>query len=109
MRTVTLLLVGWVLLAGKARAEEAKPLPEDVVKAWQKAGAPPGWMGPHRKGSFAFTRKRENLDAKRAVPAFRFDEWSEGAIANLPAPASAFGIDLEASGANDAALKELAG
>src|SRR5437588_253969 len=65
MRTVTvLLLVGWLLVAGKARAEEAKPLPDDVVKAWQKAGARAGWMGPHRtSGRLTFTTKRDDLDA----------------------------------------------
>src|SRR5262245_12576206 len=36
------------------RKDAAKPLPADVVVAWQKAGAEVGWLGPDRAIPFLF-------------------------------------------------------
>jgi hypothetical protein len=110
MRTATFLMsccvVGWRVCA----AEGAEPLPDGVVKAWGKAGAEAGWMGPLPPfGRPVFSTDLKDLDAERAVPAFRFKEGWGGVIAKLPAPARAFGLDLGGPWAKDAGLKELAG
>jgi hypothetical protein len=113
MRATMLVLVGWLVLgSGSARADEGpKPLPHDVVKAWEKAGAEVGWLGPDLELStyLRFTAKLENLDAARAVPAFKVKVWREGLLAKLPAPGKPFGLRLGGTEVTDAGLKELAG
>src|SRR5207248_8587799 len=83
MRALALLMAGWLVGAGVVRADKApEPLPDDVVKAWKEAGAEAGWLGPDlRDGTLHFEAKREDLgDAARAVPAFRVEAWTEGAL-----------------------------
>ncbi|MCH7727775.1 MAG: hypothetical protein IH991_15035, partial [Planctomycetes bacterium] len=54
------------------RDRTAQPLPNDVVSAWEKAGASVGWFGSDRQyGFLQFNTKREVLDAARSVPAFK--------------------------------------
>ena len=103
------------LAANKAVAEPpdgnriAQPLSPDVVSAWEKAGASVGWLGPDRQDGFwEFNTQREKLDAARSVPAFKIHVWREGMLANLPAPAREFGLDLSHAAVTDAGLKELA-
>src|SRR5262245_10832147 len=91
MQAVTLLLAGWMLGAAPPQTGP-EPLPDDVVKAWKKAGAEVGWMGPDREGVLRFWEKHEGLDEKRTVPAFRLLVWREGMVAKLPAPARPFGL-----------------
>ena len=52
--------------------QKSKPLPPAVVAAWEKAGFDAGWVGPHKKyGFIRFSERLEELDASKAVPAFK--------------------------------------
>jgi hypothetical protein len=122
MRTL-LLLTCFLLGPGQATAQKVaappekgpKSLPDDVVKAWKEAGAEVGWMWPLKITNefnsvfLTFERSREDLGGARVVPAFQFKNWRAEMIVKLPAPASAFGIDLGGTNVTDAGLKELAG
>src|SRR5262245_20833269 len=97
MRTMALLLAGWLacetLAAPAPPSKEARPLPEELVKAWQKAGAKTGWMGPYRRyGHSVFMTDRKDLDEARMVPAFQFSTWRAGVTGTLAAPAAPFGL-----------------
>ena len=113
-----------LLLAGGAdsalaqpapKSESPKPLPKEIVAAWQKAGARPGWLGTSGPGGtglkatgfLAFEEKATGLTG--TVPAFRFDVWKDGVVAKLPVPATPFGLDLRGVNVKYADLKELAG
>ncbi|MDW8244324.1 MAG: hypothetical protein RMJ88_14030 [Thermogemmata sp.] len=96
-----------VQLTAQATADAA--LPEEVVRAWEKAGATVGWMGIDRQyGYLRFTYNREELAEGSAVPAFRLARWQEGRVVKLPAPSKPFGLDLQSSDVTDTGLKELA-
>ena len=88
-------------------ADPPKPLPEEIVQVWTKAGARVGWMGVDKFGQLSFADKMDGSTG--AVPAFRFDAWQDGQLAGLPVPAAVFGLDLNNTQVTDAGLKELAG
>ena len=90
-----------------ANAAAPKPLPADVVQAWEKAGAQAGWIGIDERGRLAFHRVAEGRPGE--IPAFKFSEWQAGVVARLPQPPQAFGLDLSYTGVTDAGLRELAG
>ena len=90
-----------------AKADAPQPLPENIVKAWEEAQAQVGWMRVHPAGFLEFARAEEGKPGD--LPAFLFHEWQDGRLAKLPAPASAFGLYLNATQVTDAELKELAG
>ena len=95
-------------IARVAQAEQPKepqPLPEDVVRAWQQAGAKVCWMGIGQSGQLQFAEQ----PAPKFVPAFRFTEIKSGLWANLPTPTVPFGLDLSRTQVTDAGLKHLAG
>jgi hypothetical protein len=89
------------------KTEPPKPLPEEIVQAWEKAGARPGWIGLNKYGKFLFAEEATGLTG--AVPAFRFSGWKDGVVAGLPVPAAPFGLDLDRTSVTDAGLRELAG
>ena len=87
--------------------QKSKPLPPAVVAAWENAGFAAGWVGPHKKnGSIRFSESLEDLDASKAVPFFKTDNWKPGVLESLPVPTSAFG--LLPGQITDAGLKEVA-
>jgi len=89
--------------------EKPKPLPPALVAAWEKAGFVAGWMGPVKDYDFStFSRTLNELDASKAVPAFEARNLKPGVLESLPAPATAFGLDLMYSDITDAGLKEVA-
>jgi Leucine-rich repeat (LRR) protein len=91
----------------RADEPESLPLPSEVVRAWEKAGAQVGWMGQDQFGRLVFQATKVGLRAP--VPAFRFGRWVEGVVSRLPAPGRAFGLALGNTRITDAGLKELAG
>src|SRR6516164_3739185 len=76
--------------AARALKETPMPLPDDVVKAWKKAGAVVGWMGHRWNGDLEFSA----VDPKpnHPIPAFNFNAWKNDIVAKLPPPAAPFGI-----------------
>ena len=90
---------------GQKRRPE--PLPQDVVEAWQKAGAKLGWMNTDEHARFHSRGKDEGQSGE--VPSFRFDVWPGRIVAELPQPTQAFGLDLLNTQVSDADLKELGG
>ena len=88
-----------------------KPLPPDIVKAWRDAGADAGWMKdvPPQLGAFGFWEPWREKGEAGAVPAFRFPERNaDGALAKLPDPGTAFGLDFHCGWYAGVTLKELA-
>jgi hypothetical protein len=87
------------------------PLPPEVAKAWADAGAEVGWMKdvpPRQTGGYQFWEPfREKAEAG-AMPAFRVSREKEAALAKLPDPGVAFGLDLHCWGGKDAELKKFA-
>lgn len=64
----------------KERAPEApKPLPEDVVAAWTKAGATAAWMRHTSLGHWTMVGDKQSRPGD--IPAFRFAAWKDGVIA----------------------------
>ena len=77
---------------GGPEAKGPKPLPPEVVEAWEKAGTWIGWMGQGQDGFLTFRRGGEGKAGE--VPAFRLYPWKAGVLANLPPPSAAFGLSL---------------
>src|SRR5947208_3268188 len=106
---VLLLLAGGAVPAAAGqlpKQDPPQPLPKEIVAAWQKAGAVPGWMGLNSGGFLAFEGEATGL--ADAVPAFRIGAWKDGVVAKLPVPAAPFGLYLGNTKVTDAGLKELA-
>ncbi len=96
--------------APPAKTDAPKPLPDDIVRAWKEAGAEVGWLRVHPAGFPAFVEfVHEQAGKPGDLPAFGLAHWPEGRLAKLPAPASAFGLDLRSPQVADAELKELVG
>ena len=80
---------------------------EEVLLAWQDAGAEFGWMGiDERSREFSF--RAESTGLLKPLPACRFNVWKEGLIANLPAPDTPFAIDVRRTQFTNAGTKDLA-
>src|SRR5262249_49959431 len=88
----------------KARPE---PLPKEVITAWKEAGVEVGWMRVDPLGFCDFLP--EQGAAAGDLPAFSLFDVKKGQLAKLPAPASAFGLNIHMPQETDAPLKELAG
>jgi hypothetical protein len=75
MRRVAIVLVVVCLAclgSGPALGQKKpKPLPAEVVAAWQKAGAEVGWLGPDEDGELRF-RVGSTPAVPRSPPALRF-------------------------------------
>ena len=90
-------------------AWEKAGLSRNDVAAWVKAGFTAGWMGPLKNSSFiSFFERLEALEASKAVPAFKAPRRKPGMLESLPAPTTAFGLDLTYTQITDAGLKEVA-
>src|SRR5262249_44861846 len=86
--------------------EAPKPLPPEIVKAWEKAGAKVGWMGPSQFELAAF---RSGGGGKVGeVPAFSLESWKRGLLTKLPPPSAPFGLSLYGTEVTAVGLKELA-
>jgi hypothetical protein len=84
-----------------------KPLPKELVTAWEKAGAKAGWI---RAGKYGYPEFIPGQSGQHGdLPAFRFVSWKGGVSPQLPAPEVPFGLDLSYIQITDAGLKELAG
>jgi Leucine-rich repeat (LRR) protein len=86
---------------------------DNIIKAWEQAGAQAGWIRPDDQGDFWFregTKKGYGAGPNLPddLPAFQFSNWKEGVIAELPVPAVAFALDLPRTRVTDVGLKELA-
>src|SRR5688572_25341162 len=68
-----------------ARKDPPKHLPQEVVRAWKKAGAIVGWMRVD-KHDFLLLRPEEEGGAG-GLPAFRIPFANVALLAKLPAPA----------------------
>ena len=90
-----------------AKTDAPQFLPENIITAWTEAGGEVGWLRVRPNGFPEFVGEKEGKHGD--LPAFCFDEWQEGRLATLPAPAMAFGLDLGDSEVTDAGLKELVG
>lgn len=87
-------------------AKKPKPLPPELVKAWDMM-SDSCWMSlSTQTGAITFSINLNNLDASKAVPAFEFPRGKFVFLESMPAPKTAFGLYL--SGSNDAELKNLA-
>src|SRR5437763_592888 len=82
------------------------PLPEQLVVAWEKAGARVGWLPVRQLDGADF--REETFGQPGDVPAFLFGGWDEGRLKNLPDPGTPFGLTLFGYDFTDTALKELA-
>jgi uncharacterized protein YceK len=117
--------VGWCSQAPAPKTQEAdnkdapKPLPPDVVTAWQNQGARVIWMRLHenvylpdgcflREGGFLQVL-RQNEGSAGALPAFQLRVWNEKVLASLPGTGTPFGLSLANTQMTDAGLNELAG
>ena len=80
-----------------------KPLPKEIITAWENAGAEIGWMREVAYPYFVPTNEGTNND----LPAFQFSKWNEGALVNLPAPETAFALDFNFANATDGLLTEV--
>ncbi len=87
MRRATRAIVMAVLSSLAAAGElESKPLPAEVVAAWEKAGATTGWMSMSESCFLSFESGGEGKAGQ--VPAFLFRAWREGLVSQLPSPLS---------------------
>lgn len=99
---------GSALAQPEPKSDPPQPLPREIVAAWQKAGAVPGFMGLTSDGYLAYQEKATGLAG--AIPAFQFiTAWKDGVVTKLPVPEAAFGLHLTGTQVTDAGLKELAG
>jgi hypothetical protein len=78
------------------------PLPADVRKAWQAAGAVEGWMGLADKYGFRYMPDGEEL-----LPAFLVEQWRLAALATVPEPDEPFGLEIWRPPITDDDLKDL--
>ena len=90
-----------------SKGELPQPLPAEIVKAWQEAGANVGWVRVNEYGFFEFVF--EDAGKPGDVPTFHFAEWKAGVLGRLPPPAAGFGLSISGTKVTDAGLKELAG
>src|SRR5438105_15403099 len=112
-RQLRLLLVIMTVLCSRQlctseppKEEVPKPLPKDIVAAWEKTGAEAAWCQAGRHGFLSFHSAKAPAQAGW-LPAFRFPDWKEGMLKCSPEPECAFAVDLEGTKVTDAALKEL--
>src|SRR6516225_6556547 len=83
-----------------------KPLPEQIRKAWENAGAGSGWMIRDQSGFWYYERFHEEKAGD--VPAFVWVHWQAGIMAKLPVPQERFGLNCKDNEITDAGLKEVA-
>jgi internalin A len=112
-RLFTVVVAAFALIGGAGGAAPAdekrpEPLPADVVAAWQKAGAVPGWLGvDDKRGILEFRRGAAGKAGE--VAAFSLRDWEPGVLGKLPPPGLPFALSLVETQMTDAGLKELAG
>ena len=92
--------------ADPPKAEIPKPLPKDVVAAWEKAGAEAGWFSSWYAGPTFAAAKQSPRPGQ--IAGFRVKKWQDGMLKDLPAPEVLFALDLSGTAVTDAGLKELA-
>lgn len=96
-----------VCLGGSlAQVPPPKPLPEELVKEWKKAGAAVGGMIVKQNGRVEFTPEKDGKFP--GIPAFQFLAWQNGVFANLPDPESSFGLSFLSVRGQDLDVKEVA-
>ncbi len=94
----------WTFAQEPAKRDTPKPLPAELVKAWEDAGGKLVWL---RADEFGLMRS-VNVTQPGDLPAFQFDECKGERVAKLPAPETPFGLGLSGPTVKDDAMKELA-
>jgi Leucine-rich repeat (LRR) protein len=89
-------------------ASDPKPLPNNIIFAWEKAGAQFGWLNLDEQGEEYLT-VGSLTGQPGEIPEFNFSfqRWTPGVFGQLPAPNQNFGLDLSASDISDTDLVEL--
>ncbi len=88
-----------------------RPLTPEIAKEWGGAGAGVGWMKdvpPRPTGGYEYWKPFSEKVEPGAMPAFRLSREKEAALAKLPDPGVAFGLDLHCWAGKDAELKKFA-
>jgi len=87
-----------------------KPLPEDVIAAWKKAGFQAGWMRMSRGLFWKFLSEPQREQVKPTdLPAFQIKgRWPSTDVAKLPAPPTAFGLFFSSTTPNRKQAQQLA-
>lgn len=94
------------------KIDAPKPLPPDAAKAWQQAGARPGWMKdlpPAPKSGHFFCEPFCDKVEPETIPAFRFHPDDHAVLAKLPDPGVPFGLDFHCSAVSGPWLRNMAG
>jgi Leucine rich repeat len=109
--------IGLIIGVGGVRADEPekplvhKPLPADVIKAWDRAEFVAGWMSDDKfafHGTFGFGEGGKGRPG--VVPAFTLSEdWEGQTVVVLPAPPVPFGLSLRHNRGVTESLKGLRG
>ena len=89
-----------------AKKDTHKALPKEVLAAWQKAGAKVGWIRME-KGVPDFQTTDKSSQAGW-LPVFVIEDYREGMLKGLPAPDTAFALDLFKTKITDAEFKRIA-
>ncbi|MFP6613022.1 MAG: hypothetical protein VB835_11995 [Pirellulales bacterium] len=94
-----------VATAASVPKDSPKPLSNEVVRAWQEAGAKVGLMGESKSGYLLFRSEPTGLAG--VLPAFQFDALKEGVVSKLPDAGASFALDLSRTKVTDARVAEL--
>lgn len=116
LRVLVILMItgmGHSAIAIDEKQEKPKPLPPEVVKRWQDAGARDvGWMKdlpPQSEDGYEFWDPWCEKSMDGAIPAFKLRFGKDGELAKLPDPGVPFGLDFHCCSVKGPELKELAG
>src|SRR5262249_26770946 len=89
---------GWLVLLwlaaqlpGATSGAGGFPNSAQVVAIWQKAGATPGWLSRTPGGALQFG-EGGGAPQPGDLPAFGFNSFQPGLVAQLPSPGFAFGL-----------------
>jgi len=96
------LLVDMDLGLGNAQTEISSSFPAETVQSWATVGARPGWF---RRGEHLFVFRR--FGKSQFLPAFLVRSWKPGALAKLPSPSIAFGLEFAGTGLANQDLRDL--
>src|SRR5262245_19405938 len=90
------------------KKEVPKPLPKEIVAAWEKVGAKAGWSEVDKYGRSVF-HPAETPPQAGWLPVFVIVYWKEGVLEELPAPDTAFELHLDSRKYNTYIRKEMDG
>jgi hypothetical protein len=85
------------------KTEAPKPLPKEVVAAWEKAGAEVGWGEVSEQGFVVFHPANQPAQAGW-LPVCKMRGWRAGVLKELAQPETPFGLYLSHTTITDAGL-----